>query len=65
MSFCDGLHVIACDCARLPQVGNQGQPLIEMLGFIDKRALDFDETTCYRDVCYLGDCDAAVRELAR
>lgn len=57
--------MIAHDCTRLPQVGTQGQPLIEMLVFIDERALDFDETTRYRDVCYLGDCDAAVRELAR
>ena len=39
--------------------------MLEMLGFIDERALDFDEETRYRDVCYLGDCDEGVMELAR
>jgi len=46
------------------QVGTHGQPLIEMLGFIDGRALDFDEATRYRDVCFIGDCDQGLRELA-
>jgi hypothetical protein len=45
-------------------VGTTGQPILEALGFIDERALNFDEATTYRDACYLGDCDAGCRELA-
>ena len=35
-----------------------------MLGFVDDRALDFDDATRYRDACFLGDCDDGVKQLA-
>ena len=41
-----------------------GAQLIEMLGFIDDRALDFSKETGYRDALFLGDCDTAARQLA-
>ena len=47
------------------EVGTQGQPLIEMLGFIDDRAFDFNEDTRYRDAHFLGDCDEGTRQLAQ
>ena len=45
-------------------VGTDAQPILQMLGFIDDRALDFDDETRYRDACFLGDCDDGVRQLA-
>ena len=46
------------------EVGTDEQPILKLLGFIDDRALDFSEETRYRDACFLGDCDAGVKELA-
>lgn len=46
------------------EVGTEPQPILKLLGFIDDRALDFDDATRYRDACFLGDCDEGVRQLA-
>ena len=46
------------------QVGTEEEGIIKLLGFIDDRALQFDEETCYRDACFLGDCDDGVLQLA-
>ena len=40
------------------RVGTDGQPLLKLLGFVDERALDFEEETQYRDALALGDCDS-------
>lgn len=45
-------------------VGTDEQPILKLLGFVDDRALDFNDDTRYRDACFLGDCDAGVTELA-
>ena len=46
------------------EVGTDAQPMFRLLGFIDDKALDFDEATRFRDALFLGDCDEGVRQLA-
>jgi len=66
--FASLVGLVAADVPRLlinrEVVGTQGQPLLEMLGFIDPKALDFDEHSRYRDALFLGDTDKAVHQLA-
>eukprot|EP00316_Scyphosphaera_apsteinii_P012173 CAMPEP_0119319850 /NCGR_PEP_ID=MMETSP1333-20130426/50509_1 /TAXON_ID=418940 /ORGANISM="Scyphosphaera apsteinii, Strain RCC1455" /LENGTH=417 /DNA_ID=CAMNT_0007326367 /DNA_START=21 /DNA_END=1274 /DNA_ORIENTATION=+ len=58
---------VADDVPRLlinREVVGGSDPMLEALGLQTPGAFDFSDTN-YRDACYLGDCDAAVRELAQ